>query len=346
MVVGCFISALHEGQSKIQKSQAKTQRMLQDFKKQDVVEDSQERFISLQEFRDLQKTHPAFAQLLGNKGDSSSAAMTDEPRRTSTATGARILLAIFRQIDTMDLGFLTLPDFVLGILKLLRVVPKPEFSAIDEQQQRALKNFHKVAGGNRFNFLVTNRYLQEFRMEMSKFVEKSHEILRAEARPSRHEEFRSVLAAVSEEEAMAINKSFIARMQARYGFRKRLQHVETTLQELTQRQEETGMQDSFRKVADIIMEEEMCRLPSSPTLPAFRQQREEQQHRRSAALRAPKRDEVPHNAARPKAPVEHPLRPGLSQTAVPLASAPPTRETPSPPKFRLSSQLAGPEWRT
>lgn len=337
MVVGCFISALHEGQSKIQKSQAKTQRMLQDFKVEDlinifedVVEDSQERFISLQEFRDLQKTHPAFAQLLGNKGDSSSAAMTD---------------AIFRQIDTMDLGFLTLPDFVLGILKLLRVVPKPEFSAIDEQQQRALKNFHKVAGGNRFNFLVTNRYLQEFRMEMSKFVEKSHEILRAEARPSRHEEFRSVLAAVSEEEAMAINKSFIARMQARYGFRKRLQHVETTLQELTQRQEETGMQDSFRKVADIIMEEDIMPLLKK-TLPAFRQQREEQQHRRSAALRAPKRDEVPHNAARPKAPVEHPLRPGLSQTAVPLASAPPTRETPSPPKFRLSSQLAGPEWRT
>ena len=54
----------------------------------------------LEDFKELERSNPSLARLLGD--------------------GAGLTEAIFREFDVMDLGFLTLPDFILGVLKLIR----------------------------------------------------------------------------------------------------------------------------------------------------------------------------------------------------------------------------------
>jgi len=248
MVVGCFISVLRDGQRRLKKNQDKNARKMQEFKVEDLIDifedivgDSEERFISLDDFREMQRMHPNFAALLGGTGKSF--AMTD---------------AIFREFDIMNLNHLTLPDFVLGVLKLLRVIPKPEFSTIDEQQRRALKNFNKASGGNRFSFLVTSRYMHEFGEELHRFVTSSSHVMKAEVKESiDSSELSSPLPAVTPEEEKALKSGFMAKLQEKYNFRQRLLLVEESLEYFHQRQHQDAIQQSFEKVAQEILHEDI-----------------------------------------------------------------------------------------
>ncbi|CAE7440970.1 unnamed protein product [Symbiodinium necroappetens] len=64
---------------------------------------------------------------------------TAEARADSAMSAAELIdlfEVIFREIDVMGHNFLTLPDFVVGVLKIFRVSPRPEFMHTDEQQRR------------------------------------------------------------------------------------------------------------------------------------------------------------------------------------------------------------------
>ncbi|CAJ1452446.1 unnamed protein product [Effrenium voratum] len=126
MVVGTFISALREGQTTDMRRKVAAAREAAEISVvdlidmfEDLVQDSTERFISLDDFRDLHTQCPAISSLLGG--------------------GSKLNFTeiIFRDMDVMGHHFLTLPDFVLGFLKLIRVMPQAEFMHMDEQQRRA-----------------------------------------------------------------------------------------------------------------------------------------------------------------------------------------------------------------
>ena len=68
--------------------------------------------------------------------------------------------------------------------------------------------------GNRFSFLVTNRYLEEFRSSLSDLVAKSGSVVAPESAERLEGSFFSHLTAVSEQEERAIESSVLARLQA------------------------------------------------------------------------------------------------------------------------------------
>lgn len=320
MVVGCFISVLREGQNRIQRNKVKAARKMQEFSVEDLIQvfedmvaDSPDRFISLEDFREMQRTHPSFARLLGGTGTDFH--MTD---------------AIFRGFDTMNLNFLTLPDFVLGVLKLLRVLPKPEFSTIDEQQRRALRNFSKAAGGNRFSFLVTSRYLNEFRHELSDFVASSSKVINAEVKSEDSIGLAAQLPAVSEQEEKQLRSSFMARMQEKYDFRQRLLHAEESLKYLTHRQQQDIVRESFKKVAETILHEDIMPMLAEQ-MPSYLQL---QKLQRKAEKDYQAQREVRIQAAKQAAPVAEPVLSG----AAPDPLARPDFSTAG--TFRLSSRPA------
>lgn len=324
MVVGCFISVLREGQNRIKRNKVKAARQMQEFSVEDLIQvfeemvtDSPDRFISLEDFREMQRSHPSFAKLLG------------------TGTNFHTTDAIFRGFDIMNLNFLTLPDFVLGVLKLLRVLPKPEFSTMDEQQRRALRNFSKAAGGNRFSFLVTSRYLNEFRHELSDFVASSSQVINAEVKSLDSTGLAAQLPAVSDQEEKQLRSSFMARMQEKYDFRQRLLHAEESLKYLTHRQQQDIIQKSFKKVAEAILHEDIMPMLAEQ-MPTYL---ELQKLQRKAEKDYQAQREVRIQAAKQAAPVAEPV---LSGAAPDLLTRPATTATAATATgtFRLSSRPA------
>ncbi|CAE7776926.1 unnamed protein product [Symbiodinium pilosum] len=253
MVLGTFISALREGNAKHQKKLVAEARasaemtvtgLIEMF--EDVVGTSKERFISIDDFRDLQDVHPAFRRLIGGgqKG----------------RTGAALADVIFREIDVMGHNFLTLPDFVVGVLKLFRVTPRPEFMHTDEQQRRALKTFKKVADSNRFSFLVMFRYLSECSRLMTTLLQSSSSMIRAEVRSPRATETpRTSLAAVGLEEDAAIRRWFRTKVEDDRQIMTRLDDLERRIQGLRERTfgAEGKIQEAFGKVTEKVLQEDV-----------------------------------------------------------------------------------------
>eukprot|EP00435_Cladocopium_sp_Y103_P022289 s2812_g5.t1 len=327
MVVGCFISVLREGQNRIQRNKVKALRKMQQFSVEDLVQvfedvvtDSPDRFISLDDFREMQHSYPTFAKLVsGGPG--------------VAGTNSHIADAIFRGFDIMNLNFLTLPDFVLGVLKLLRVLPKPEFSTMDEQQRRALRNFSKASGGNRFSFLVTSRYLNEFRSELRDFVASSSKVINAEVRSVDSMGLARQLPAVSDQEEKQLRSSFMARMQEKYDFRQRLLHAEESLKYLSHRQQQDIVQESFKKVAEAILHEDIMPMLAEQ-MPTYL---ELQKLQRKAEKDYQVQREVRIQASKQAAPVAQPV---LSGAAPDLSTAPGATLATSTGTFRLSSRPA------
>eukprot|EP00438_Fugacium_kawagutii_P006105 Skav219824 [mRNA] locus=scaffold1238:203766:220418:- [translate_table: standard] len=134
---------------------------------------------------------------------------------------------------------------------------------------------------NRFSFLVTNRYLNEFRAEVYKFVACSSKVIQAEVREVDSTALSSQLPAVTEQEEKQLKQGFMDRMQAKYDFRQRLIRAEESLQFLSYRQQKDVIQESFKQVADDILREDIMPILMEQ-MPAYLQLQQEQQRQQQA----------------------------------------------------------------
>jgi len=252
MVLGTFISALREGNAKHQQKKIAEARadsamsaaeLIELF--EDIVGDNKERFISIDDFRDLQLRHPPFHHLIsGGKTGKIADSLAD---------------VIFREIDVMGHNFLTLPDFVVGVLKIFRVSPRPEFMHTDEQQRRALKSFKKVSDSTRFSFLVTNRYISEFSHMLQTLLESSASMLRQVETPRTPQVEQRSLAAVDEKEDAAIRQWFRSMAEEDHKIMSRLDALEERIGNLQKRTYpvEEKLKTAFGKVTEKMIQEDV-----------------------------------------------------------------------------------------
>lgn len=282
MVLGTFISALREGNAKHQQkktAEARADSAMSAAELIDLFEDmvgsSKERFISIDDFRDLQIRHPPFHNLIsGGKTGKVANSLAD---------------VIFREIDVMGHNFLTLPDFVVGVLKIFRVSPRPEFMHTDEQQRRALKSFKKVSDSTRFSFLVTNRYISECSRMLQTLLESSASMLRQVPSPRTPQVEQCSLAAVDEKEDAAIRQWFRNMAEEDHKIMSRLDALEKRIGNLQKRTYpvEEQLKAAFGKVTEKMIQEDV--------LPWLRSAIP--QHCAGLSLKVQRRDEMQRTAA-------------------------------------------------
>jgi len=141
--------------------------------------------------------------------------------------------ACFREIDHCHSHRISLPEFVVGVLKLTRVKPQPEFITQEDHQHRVLRTTKKVSDCYKAASAISSRYVDDFKeqtqglqescMKMKEMLDEVPKDPAGDDAPQPEDQLDAVTASGS----TRLEKQ----LEARYSFISRLRKLEDKIQQ-------------------------------------------------------------------------------------------------------------------
>jgi len=234
--------------------------------------------------------------------------------------------ACFHELDVCNNHRISLPEFVVGVLKLTRVKPQPEFITQEEHQHRVLRTTKKVSDCYKAGYKITSRYLDDFK-EQARGLQESCINMKKTLDPAGLGEKddmpkESGVDAQPEEKLEDVTASKFTRLEkqleARYSFISRLKILEDKIQpSVAERQmwKDDRVSEHLHPLMESILHEDV--LPwVRDQMPAMQESWQKQAAAKEAAER-----KAPRAKAKPKAVAKAPPIKGMG-SAPPISAMP------------------------